>query len=237
MLAFINVAHAGVVISGTRVIYPANQKDVSIWFQSKNKSPALVQVWLDDGDENVTPENARVPFVATPPIFRLEPEKQQVVRLVYTGEPLPGDKESLFWLNMLEVPPKVREAEAANQLQLAFRSRLKVFFRPDNLPYTANQAPEKLRWELVHTKQGVSLKVHNPTPYYMSFDSVSLVAGVKRYERSVAQTSSDNMVSPQASTVIPLQGLTAMPETRAHIEFETIDDIGVKVSHVGKVAP
>ncbi|MFL1501595.1 fimbria/pilus periplasmic chaperone [Pseudomonas sp. O64] len=224
------------MISGTRVIYPADQKDVSVWFQSKNKRPALVQVWLDDGNENVAPEKAKVPFIATPPVFRLEPEKQQVVRLVYTGEALPTNKESLFWLNMLEVPPKVKDEEAANQLQLAFRTRLKVFFRPKDLPYEPTLAPEKLTWDVVEDKQGFALKVSNPSPYYVSFDSVSLNVAGKRYEKPVGQTSADNMVGPGADSTFALPSLKSMPGADAQVEFESIDDIGAKVSHTSKVS-
>lgn len=115
MLAGSFTAQASVVITGTRVVYPANQKEVTVRFENKNPKPALVQVWLDSGNEDATPEEARVPFLATPPIFRMEPGRQQVLRLSYTGEPLPTNQESLFWLNMLEVPqgPGQRAGEPA----------------------------------------------------------------------------------------------------------------------------
>ncbi|WP_445177489.1 fimbria/pilus periplasmic chaperone [Pseudomonas sp. McL0111] len=230
-------SQAGVVISGTRVIYPAEQKDVSVWFQSKNQTPVLVQVWLDDGDENIAPEKASVPFVATPPIFRLEPGKQQVVRLIYTGEPLPTDKESLFWLNMLEVPPKAQGDEASSQLQLAFRTRLKVFFRPRNLPYDPTQAAEKLRWELVAEQQGFALRVTNPTPYNISFDSVELVAGGQRHAKPTGQTAAQNMVAPGASNLFSLPGLKSSSASGALVEFKTINDLGSVTAYSAKISP
>ncbi|BBP80164.1 fimbrial chaperone [Pseudomonas sp. Ost2] len=237
MLSTSFMARASVIITGTRVVYPANQKEVTIRFENKNQKPALVQVWLDTGDEEVAPEQARVPFLATPPIFRMEPGKQQVVRLAYTGESLPKDKESLFWLNMLEVPPKARDSEESNQLQLAFRTRIKVFFRPRDLPYPPAQAVEKLRWTLVSGVQGPALEVHNPTPYHLNFDSVELVAAGQRHAKPVGQTGAGNMVNPNASNRFVLPSLKSAPAAGALVEFQTIDDYGARHSHKVQVTP
>jgi len=228
---------ASVIISGTRVVYPANQKEVTIRFENKNQKPALVQVWLDSGDEDLTPERAKVPFVASPPIFRIEPNRQQVMRLAYTGEPLPTDRESLFWLNMLEVPPMVRDADQSNQLQLAFKTRIKVFFRPQGLPYEAVQATEKLLWKLVKTEQGPALEVHNPTPYHLNFDSVELLVAGQRHAKPVDQTGPDNMVNPQASNRFPLPSLKSASSAGAQVEFQVIDDYGARHTHKAQVTP
>lgn len=44
------VVQGSVVIMGTRVVYPATQKSISIRLNNDNESPALVQSSLDDGD-------------------------------------------------------------------------------------------------------------------------------------------------------------------------------------------
>lgn len=222
---------AGVVMGGTRVIYPANEKDVSLWFTNNNPQPTLVQVWLDDGNENIAPDQAKVPFLTTPPVFRMEPDKQQVVRLVYTGDSLPKNKESLFWLNVLEVPPKAQDGEQKSQLQFAFRSRLKVFFRPQGLPYGVELAPEKLVWGLIPGEQGPVLKVHNPTPYYINFESVTLVSAGKRYNKPTGEASAKNMVGPGESNEFELPTLKVMPKNGTQVEFKFIDDIGVARLH------
>ncbi len=55
-------AQANVVVNGTRVIYPANNKDVIVQLLNNGADPSLVQAWIDDGDINSTPETANVPF-------------------------------------------------------------------------------------------------------------------------------------------------------------------------------
>ncbi|WP_164671810.1 fimbria/pilus periplasmic chaperone, partial [Pseudomonas viridiflava] len=103
-----SIAHAGVVIDGTRHIYPQQRREITLRLTNDDeRAPRLVQVWLDQGDPASDPSNSEVPFSLSPPVFRLYPQKSQAVRLVYTEEPLPADRESLFWLNALEIPPKV----------------------------------------------------------------------------------------------------------------------------------
>ncbi|MEM0653157.1 molecular chaperone [Klebsiella huaxiensis] len=157
-------ASGAVVITGTRVIYPAAEKEVSVKMNNNGSSPVLVQSWIDNGDRRSTPENAKAPFFITPPVNRVNAGRGQVLRIRYTGETLPQDKESVFYLNVLEVPPKVKNADGQNMLHMAFRSRLKLFFRPSGLVGKAVDAPEKVTW----TRSGNRITAQNPTPFHVS---------------------------------------------------------------------
>ncbi|MET3553980.1 fimbria/pilus periplasmic chaperone [Burkholderia sp. 567] len=147
--AFASQADASVVIAGTRVIFPSTEREVTIQLTNDSKRPALVQAWLDDGDSRALPENIDVPFTLTPSMFRMEAGNGQTLRLVHTGEPLPADRESLFWLNVLEVPPKASATENSNRIQLAFRSRIKLMYRPAGLAGNADDAPMQVDWRVV----------------------------------------------------------------------------------------
>ena len=134
---------AAVVIAGTRVVYPASEREVTINLTNKGATPLLVQSWLDEGDTKAKPENISVPFTLSPPMFRMNPAKGQTLRLLATPdavEKLPKDKESVFWLNVMEIPPKPQgEAANENMMQLAFKTRIKVFYRPKGLKGTADE--------------------------------------------------------------------------------------------------
>src|SRR6185312_1276720 len=113
-------ATAGVVVNGTRVVYPAAKREVTISLRNAGETPSLVQAWLDAGNPQSKPGEAHVPFVLSPPLFRLDPTKVQSLRLVYTRDPLPEDRESVFWLNVLDVPPRgAVNPDLPNQLDLA----------------------------------------------------------------------------------------------------------------------
>ncbi|WP_420995742.1 fimbria/pilus periplasmic chaperone [Cupriavidus sp. 30B13] len=216
-------AQASVVITGTRVIFPGDSREVTVRLANDGKTPALVQTWMDTGDEKAAPESVKVPFILTPSMFRLDPEKGQTLRMFHTGEPLPKDKESLYWLNVLEVPPKARDDEAANKIQLAFRSRIKVMYRPTGLPGSAADAPALLQWEIVRRDgtDGYELKVSNPSSYVVNLGAVELEAAGHKYEIE------PSFVRPKDSARLPVPRLASSPASGATVTYSSIDDWGV----------
>jgi chaperone protein EcpD len=169
------VAHAGTQINGTRVIYPAGESEVSVSVVNNDKSPRLLQAWVDSGNPDEKPENSKAPFVITPPMSRVDPGKGQTFRLMYTGAPLPQDRESVFWLNVLEIPPKPKAAQGDSNdyLQFAVRTRIKIFFRPKGLVGNPNDAIDQLIWRVTRAGQGYAAECINNTSFNVSFSDVS----------------------------------------------------------------
>ena len=222
ILSIIIPAQAGVVISGTRVVYPAQQHEVTVKLTNEDKAfPRLVQAWVDDGDEKIKVDKINVPFNLTPPVFRMEAGKSQAMRLIYIKEPLDKNKESLFWLNVLEVPPTLGN-EQDNQLRFAFRIRIKLFFRPENLSMKPEDAREKLVWSLVKEGANQALEVSNPSPYYVSFQSVALKVGEK-----LIQSPDFTMVAPGGKQRYALKDVPT--GVGAKVVFSIIDDYGAFV--------
>lgn len=224
-------ARAGVIIYGTRVIFPAEQQEVVVRLENKGDRPALVQTWLDTGELDSTPQTAQTPFTLSPPIFRIEPHQQQALRLRYVGEQLPTDHESLYWLNVLEVPPRSANAEQ-NNLELAFRTRLRVFLRPRALPYPVGSAPAKLQWQLVPHGQGYALQATNPTPYHISVTTVDLLSDGKRFSKAPNKEANDGLLMPAGAVkLFALPQLRDRPNGVPKVEFTTVSDYGARVRH------
>jgi len=192
-------AQAGVMIDGTRIVYPAKEREVTVKLTNKGASPVLMQVWVDRGDARSKPQDADAPFLITPPIFRLDPQKGQSVRLAFTGENLPQDRESLFWFNALEIPP-VPQGASSNMMQIAVRSRLKLFYRPAGLAGDMPSAIEQVRWSV--QKQGASyvLRGENASPYHLSFSALALQQGGKNHDTG------GGMIAPFSHHDFPLAG-------------------------------
>lgn len=234
-------AHASVTIEGTRVVYPSDAKEVTIKLNNDEKRPSLVQVWLDTANQDAGPGKADVPFVLMPPVSRIDAGKSQTLRLSYTGEPLAKDKETLFWLNVLDIPPKTKSASdstAGNdaRLNFAFRTRIKVFFRPTGLPFPVTDAPSKLQWKLVPAEKGkgYAFEVSNPTPYHISFSSISLKVG----ERTFTSLENKGMVTPNGTERFAgMPDVTAKPGSGAKVVFEIINDYGGKQTLEAPLAP
>ena len=219
-------AIAGVVVNGTRVIYPAEKREVTISIHNAGETPSLVQAWLDAGDPHSKPGESQVPFVLTPPLFRLDPTKVQSLRLVYTHDALPADRESLFWLNVLDVPPRAAaNTELPNQLELAFKHRMKVFFRPAGLASSAADAPARLTWKALSSEgKLVGIQVSNPTAYHVSLTQISATIG----GHSIVAKA--DMVDPFASRSFELPAPVITSGGAITVEYWFVNDYGGNVS-------
>lgn len=218
-------AFAAVVITGTRLVYPADQKEITVKLNNNGTLPALVQSWIDTGSVESTPTSSKAPFLLSPPVARIDPTKGQSLRVLFTGAPLAQDKESVFWLNVLEIPPKPEAGADINTLQMAFRSRIKLFYRPTGLPGTASEAIEQVQWQLVPARdgQGLALQAFNPSAFHVSLIELELVAGAQR------ERSEDGMIAPGETRQFVLPTLKVRPAAGAQVEFSAINDYGALI--------
>lgn len=157
-----STATAGVIIGGTRIIFHGAKKEVTISVTNPDDSIWLIQSWVD------SPDSQKAPFIFSPPLFRLDGQQKNVLRLIYTGASLPPDRESLFWANIKSIP---NATDKENILQIAIKTQIKLIWRPVSLPKNVALAEmSKLRWRWQQGK----LQVSNPTPYYMNFHSITV---------------------------------------------------------------
>lgn len=133
---------------------------------------------------------------------------------------LPKDRESVFWFNVLEVPPKADPTKEENKslLQLAFRTRIKLFYRPTNLQGVPAEAPKQLKWQIASEQGHAVVRADNPTPYFVSFNDAIITVSGKRY--NVEAT----MVAPFSKATFPVKGLQSASSGK--LEFHAINDFG-----------
>lgn len=197
-------AEGGISLGATRVIYPAEAKQTSLAVNnSDNKSRFLINSWVEDeqGQKIKT-------FAVTPPLFVSEPNSENTLRIIYVGPPLPGDRESLFWLNVKAIPSVEKESLAGkNVLHLAILSRIKLFVRPSTLTDPVQEAPEALSFAL----EGNTLKITNASSYYLSLVNMHI------NQRKVNNV----MVAPKKSTQVALPS-----DARGDLTFQTVNDYG-----------
>lgn len=230
-----SAANANVVIAGTRVIFPAKDGEVTVRMTNQNNAPALVEAWVDNGDVHSTPDKASTPFLISPPLFRMEPNRDQSLRILFTpsGQPLPTDRESVFWLNVLEIPPKPSgpQFQGKNYLQLALRSRLKLFYRPDGLAGDPMKAGSELSFKAVGDASSVAVIVHNPTPYYVTISQITLNVG------GTSHKVDNGMVAPLSDLRLAVSDLKQAPSAGSAIQYNCINDYGSDVALKGTVSP
>lgn len=217
------LAQAALLLNGTRVIFPERARDVTVRMENSGTQPVLAQSWIDDGRADVPPEQMRTPFVVAPTLVRVEAGRGAVLRITNMQTSLPSDRESVFWLNVLEVPTVQQDAD--NQLRFAFRTRIKLFYRPSALENDVDMAQDALVWRASADAQRVGgrrimLEVSNPTPYYVSFGMVEAEVGGTFVEAG------GGMVAPFGTQRFPLPGVFTQSHRASTVRYMTIDDYG-----------
>ncbi|WP_434525954.1 fimbrial biogenesis chaperone [Photorhabdus asymbiotica] len=180
---------ANIVINTTRVIYPAGNKEVSVQLLNAGDQPSLVQSWIDDGDPNSTPETAKVPFLLTPPVVKIDGNNGQQLRIKHTSSNLPTDRESLFYLNVLDIPPVAENIADKNVMQIAIRTRIKFFYRPEKLSIS----PKQIKQHIVLKRDGNQLKLVNSSPYFLN------VVGLKSSDTQPNLLNEGTIIQPLSS--------------------------------------
>ncbi|QGM03253.1 molecular chaperone [Stenotrophomonas maltophilia] len=220
-------ASAAVTLQGTRIVHDAAKgRDVTVRATNSGEKAAMVQVWIDDGDSHARPENVRTPFRLTPADPRLlQAHQGQAYRVTYAPRPseapLPTDRESVFYFNMLDIPPKPADAAGKNLLQFAVRTRVKLFHRPAGLPGNARDAAGQLQWRA----QAGALLVSNPSAYHVTVSTLTLPDG-RKVEAE--------MIAPGAQVRLPLPSGAAIP---ASVTFQWLDDYGTPRDAEAKISP
>lgn len=217
-----STSYAEIVLHGTRVIYPSDAREVTLQMSNNSKKPSLVQAWIDEGDLDSSPDQAKVPFMITPPISRVEGEKSQTMRI--TAMPgtnqYPQDRETLLWLNVIDIPPKPKntadEVAPENFLQLAIRSRVKFFYRPKSIQADIREAATKIQWQI----KGNQLVINNSTPFYFTISSIQQKNAGKT-EELISETM---MMSPYSEKAI-----TIRHQNTSEYSFTYFNDYGSKV--------
>lgn len=159
-------AQAGISLDRTRVILTG--KNVSSSANLSNTSPTvpfLAQSWIEDASG----KKITSPLVVLPALQRINGGQKGVIRITKSNgiDTLPQDRESLFYLNVREIPPK---PDKPNVLQLSMQTRVKLFYRP-----TAILLKNESVWQnqVIFKKEGGKLTADNPTPYFITIIGLS----------------------------------------------------------------
>lgn len=158
-------ANAAIALDRTRVIVNGGEKSVSLSITNENKNlPYLAQGWIEDAQGN----KISSPMTVLPPVQRVEAGAKSQVKVQVSPalSALPQDRETLFYFNLREIPPR---SNKPNVLQIALQTRIKLFYRPTPIALDKTQAATGDWVEKVTlSRQGDKYVVNNPSPYYLT---------------------------------------------------------------------
>ncbi|MBK5011282.1 molecular chaperone [Pseudomonas sp. S60] len=208
-------AQAALITNQTRIIHGSDKASSSINVANPSTRTYAAQAWVNtEADDITTP----TPLLASPSLFRLAPNEEQIVKINRLPNDLPQDRESLFFLNVQEIP-QVEEDMQDNALTIALRTRLKVFYRPSQLKGQPQDHLKQLDWSLQKEGGQSYLMVNNPSPYHFTFGRVEIdVNGKKNRVETKA------MAMPMNQQRYKLE--FPVPPATSTLTFTTINDYG-----------
>lgn len=206
-------AHAGIVIYGTRIIYPAEKNEVLVQLMNQGERSSLVQSWIDDGDTSLPPEKIKVPFLLTPPVVKVAGDSGQQIKIKKMANMLPNNKESLFFLNVLDIPPNNPDSAGKNVLKFAMQNRIKLFYRPKGI------SPVNM-----HTFQKLSMK-RSGSIYSIKNDAANWITVTEVKANNVKINNESIMLAPLSSADVTLKSANTN-----QYKMTIIDDHGNYIS-------
>ncbi|EHK7392889.1 TPA: fimbria/pilus periplasmic chaperone [Escherichia coli] len=209
MSFFILPVHAGVVIYGTRIIYPEKNREVLVQLMNQSKNASLIQAWIDDGNTTIAPEKIQVPFILTPPVSRVAGSSGQQLKIRKMPNNLPHNKESLFYLNVLDIPPNNPQNAEKNKIKLALQNRIKLLWRPSGIAPVDKKSLSQLNIK----KKNNAISINNETANWITVTTIK-AQNVKVNNESI-------LLPPFSNSDITLKNNNA-----SEYELTVVDDYG-----------
>lgn len=186
-------ANAAIALDRTRVIFNGNEKTISLNVTNQNKElPYLAQGWIEDAN-GIKIES---PMTVLPPVQRVEAGDKSQVKIQSLPDitKLPQDRESVFYFNLREIPPK---SSQPNVLQIALQTRIKLFYRPKALYASRSDLDNPWQEKITLQRVGDNYQVHNPTAYF-----VTIVDAAKDLKSDTVSNFEPVMIAPKGNAIL-----------------------------------
>lgn len=225
-LSITSLAHSGLATSSSRVIFENDENQKSFILANINEYPIIVQSWVDEGEGNSNYLNS--PFVVTPPVFKMQQDQNQSIRIIYKGNELPQDRESVYWLNLYEIPGKAINQKNKFEpkqayLNLAMNTQLKIFYRPKKLiKMDLDMIISNLDFSIQNLDGKTYIICKNSSPYNISFAKLKIYT---LNDTIPAEQLMDMMVKPFSNKIFIFTGNIAK-KSILKLDYDIIDDYG-----------
>lgn len=211
--------HASAVVNAekTRVVFNSGSIAESLSLVNSEKEPVVVQVWTDNGDPTVSPDQVHTPVVINPPVFKMKPGEIRNIRLLLVSAgSLPQDRESVYWLNIYQIPPNTEtQHKGEKKVVLPLKIRMKVFVRPEKIGELQENDAQKLQFSIDRESGNKTLLIQNPTPWHLTLTSL----------RSGKTALPGVMVAPFTSERVDIPADKTLADK---VDYDVINDNGTR---------
>ncbi|MHA2708838.1 fimbrial biogenesis chaperone [Vibrio owensii] len=221
-------AHANIVMTGSRIIYPEGEPFVNVYLKNKSKNVFMVQSWFENEDGTKANQN-EVPFVVLPPLAKIEPQRGQTLRIIKGIEKaLPQDQESVFYFNFLQIPSNAAIAEVAassNKIVVTVKHKVKLFYRPKQVINYNRNWEKDFQVQLINYQDGIAkVRLVNKQPLHVSLSGNIFIEHLG--EKWFSET---KMISPNAHQDFTFKNLKVKKGDKANFLVTIISDQGALI--------
>lgn len=169
------IAEAGrsfsVSLTSSRIIYTHGLKSgATIGVENRQTFPVLVKAQTYQEDQKSTAN-----FILTPPLFRLDAQRSNLLRVVALNNNYSKTQETLNWLCVTAMPPDTvldsKTTKVKSSVQVSVSSCIKLIYRPESLEgKNLSDVTGQVEWRM---KDG-NVHVYNSSPFYINLSSASI---------------------------------------------------------------
>lgn len=208
LFLFTTSSHAAFVLNSTRYIFDEKKENISLQVDNESAQEYGGQIWIENQEQS----DKNVYFAPSPTFFKVTGQHKQVLRILKINDTLPKDKESLFWINVQEIPKAPKDG--ANALSIALHTQVKMIYRPDILKDKRENAEKNIK--LIN--DGSSTVLFNDSPYYFA------VINIKQNGKNV---NLDEDIKNKIAVFSPFEKISLNKKLTGNISFVAFDDYGV----------
>lgn len=220
-LTLCGTAMGGVLASKTRIIFNSDEREKSLMLANTNPYPIILQTWVDQGEGSF--ETTDAPFLVLPPVRKMPAQGIEGIRILYNGQSLPTDKETVFLLNLYEIPMIKKQKDQEHYMSLAMNTQLKLFYRPKQIKKMLPESiVDQLEFKIIQDNDYLYLECNNLTPYHASLINLKLTSADLNI---IVESEMDMMSYPYAKKRYTLIG-KILPGIDYMFKFDLVDDQG-----------
>lgn len=201
-------SQAAFVLNGTRYIFDEKRDNISLQVNNESSQEYGGQIWIENQQQN----DKNIYFVPTPTFFKVAEQHKQVLRILNINKNLPKDKESLFWINVQEIPKAPKDG--VNALSIALHTQVKMIYRPDVLKDKRENAEKNIN--IINDEKGTTL--FNNSPYYFA------VINIKQNGKTI---NPGENIKNRLAAFAPFEKISLDKKLAGNISVVAFDDYGV----------
>ncbi|WP_435249452.1 fimbria/pilus periplasmic chaperone [Vibrio sp. nBUS_14] len=160
LIIFSFSSHASLVLDSTRYIFNQDEESISALIVNESTDDFGAQIWVD----NISSTDSSPSFISSPSFFKIKGKSRQVVRIINISDEISDQEETVFWLNLQEIPKKKK----GSGISLAIKTKVKLIYRPKSIRDGRVNAESELS---IQHLPGSKILV-NETPYVFAIGNL-----------------------------------------------------------------